>query len=399
MRTVGKLRVHDIPRLPPGRHSDGGSLILEVKPTGSRSWTFNYECNGVRGAMGLGPFPAVSLAQARDRAADARRLLAQGVDPLAAKRQGVQAKAGVSRTFEAACSEYIGDRRAGWRPRTVSSVEGLCRLLCRQLGQVPVASLSVDDALRALRPLWPRIPVRAGKARRVAEAVLDHAVARGWRDRQAGNPFLWRSNLSAILPRPSQVRQPQHVRAIAWGEAPALWRDLAERGGIAPMALRFAMLTAARPSEIAEATWGEVDFDRRLWTIGGSRSKTRRTHRVPLTDPAIVLLRQLAAVRLNAHVFPSLTRKDRPISTASMLRILERSGVDSTAHGMRSAFRSWAADTGVSHEIAEAALAHRAAPVTRAYQRSDLLEQRRAVMERWGTFVTGSEIGSARRRS
>jgi integrase len=258
-----------------------------------------------------------------------------------------------------------------------------------RFGRKPVGNVAVDDVLRALTPIWTDKNPMAVIVRSRIELVLDYAEARGWR--QGENPARWRGKLRHLLPRPGKVHRVEHRPALAWREAPALFATLREasESNMASRCLALLILTVARSSEARGCRWSDIDLNQGLWMIPAARMKSAREHRVPLSEPAVDTLIELAKVRTGDLVFFGHAR-GRSVADTTINALLRRLGHhEITVHGFRSCFRDWAADTGKQGDLAEAALAHVVGnAVARAYQRSDLLEARRSLMQAWADFLT-----------
>ncbi|MEM6623090.1 MAG: integrase arm-type DNA-binding domain-containing protein [Pseudomonadota bacterium] len=370
----------------PGRHGDGRGLFLYVKPSGARSWVLRYQVQGRRRDLGLGSFPDVSLAMARERAADARRMIANGEDPIS-KRQQAKPK-----TFKDAALELIESKRPGWKnaKHAAQWTSTLETYVFPKIGQVQAAKVETADVIGVLTPIWSEKPETANRVRQRIEAVLDYATALGIRT--GDNPARWRGHLDHLLPKPTKVRAVQHHAALPHADIAKFLADLNSRAGVAARALAFTILTAARSGETRGMTWGEVDLENYVWTIPASRMKAGKEHRVPLSAAAIA---QLGPRRADdALVFGSETKEGRQISDMSMTAVLRRMGRDEiTVHGFRSTFRDWAGETtGFPREVIEAALAHGIKDKAEAaYARSDLFEKRRDLMEAWANKATASQ--------
>jgi integrase len=377
----------------PGKHADGDGLYLLVKPGGAKSWVFRYQLNHRRRDMGLGDLDHCTLAQARRKASDARDLVAAGIDPIEHKQAQEAAEAAAAtntRTFADYAQEHIDTHTPGWRhPHTRADwISKLRRYVYPTIGDMPLRAIGVEHVLRVLKPLWSTMPVSAGTIRSHIEAVLDGARVAGYREGE--NPARWKGQLDAVLPAISKIHTVTHHPALPYTEIADFMEELRERSSIGARALELTILTGLRKSEVNAARWDEIDLAERVWTIPAARMKMSRTHRVPLSAPAIAVLEQMQAVRHNEYVFPGMT-PGRPIDKATTWSILQRLGrTNITVHGFRSAFRSWAADNDVSDSLAEAVLAHQSDKVVRAYQRSDLFERRRQLMEVWAQFCIGA---------
>jgi integrase len=266
-------------------------------------------------------------------------------------------------------------------------------------GSLPVQAIDVGLVLKALEPIWTAKPETANRVRGRIESVLDWATARGYR--QGENPARWRGHLENLLPGKSKVRRVKHHAALPYVEMADFMTQLKEQEGVAARALEFTILTAARTGEVIGATWSEINFDERLWTVPADRMKAGKEHRVPLSDAALAILEQMQAIRQDDFIFAG-GKARRPISNMAMAMTLRRMGRgDLTVHGFRSTFRDWAADrTGFPAEVAEMALAHTIGDkVEAAYRRGDLFQKRRQLMDAWAKFsttapATGSKVVS-----
>jgi integrase len=374
----------------PGRHADGHGLSLLIDRAGRRYWTYRYMLSGRSRTMTLGNADAMTLAEARSAHTDARSLVLKGRDPLAA-REAAKAPPPRQHSFGEAAAAYIANHRAGWRgPRVAEQWRQSLADHARKLTDKPVAAITTEDVLKVLLPIWADLPETASRVRSRIELILDAATALGWR--QGPNPAMWRGGLKAVLPSKGTLRKTKHYAALDWASAPALMAALRERTtGMGALCLRFLMLTACRSGEARGARWDEIDMVNRVWTIPAGRTKQGRPHRVPLSQPATDILAMLAEVRTESPlVFFGTGSGLRPLADVTLKDALRRLGHgDVTVHGMRSCFRDWCADHGKSAELAEAALAHLpASMVVQAYQRSDLLDARRGLMDAWASFLT-----------
>jgi integrase len=364
----------------PGRHPDGGGLYLNITPSGARSWVFMWKVGGKRREMGLGSLRDVPLAKARQRAADARYKLADGFDPLASRDKQV------AMTFSEAADALIENMSSSWRnEKHRAQWKMTLTVYCEPLRSKPMAEIGTEDVLKVLQPLWATKPETASRLRGRIERVFDYARAHG--QRTSENPARWRGHLEAILPKRAKLTRGHH-KAMPFDEVPAFMAALREREGIAPRALEFVILTAARSGEVFGARWDEFDLEARVWTVPAVRMKAGREHRVPLSERAVKILLDMQQRRLSNLVFPGV-KAGRPLSVMAFEMVLRRMKVDVTVHGFRSAFRDWAGErTHFPREVAEAALAHLVGDaVERAYRRGDALEKRRKLMDAWAEFV------------
>jgi integrase len=314
-----------------------------------------------------------------------------GIDPLAikrAKRQQQKLESAKAVTFQACAAKYIAAHRAGWRnAKHAAQWEAtLATYAYPVIGTLPVSAVDTAHVTKILEPILATKPETAARVRGRIEAVLDYARTHRWRDGE--NPARWRGHLENVLPKRSKVRKIEHHAALPWREIASFMTDLGKQEGVAALALRFAILTAARTGEVIGARWSEIDLHQALWTVPEDRMKAAREHRVQLSDDAMAVLREVAKLRersdLDSFVFPG-GKAGKSLSNMAMLALLRRMERDDlTAHGFRSTFRDWAAETGQPADIAEAALAHVVGDKTvAAYQRGDLLERRRRLMAAW----------------
>jgi len=382
----------------PGLYGDGAGLWLNVGPTGGKSWLLRYTLDGRAREMGLGPLDTVGLAEARERCRAARLLLLDGIDPLdqrRAERDRRRAEAAKVITFRKAAEGYIKAHRAAWRNEKHAWQWGatLEAHVYPVVGDLPVSAIETGHITRILEPIWVTKAETAARVRGRVETVLDYAKVHGWRAGE--NPARWRGHLENVLPARGKVSKVEHHAALPWAQIGAFMADLGREEGVAALALRFTILTAARTGEVIGATWGEMDSRVGLWTVPAARTKAGREHRVPLSAAALAILADAAKLRgadaPDAPVFPGGKggRSANGLSNVAMLMLLRRMGRgDLTVHGFRSSFRDWIAEaTRHPREIAEAALAHIVEnKVEGAYQRGDLLEKRRKLMNDWARF-------------
>ena len=406
----------------PGTHMDGEGLMLLVRPSGAATWVLRYQIAGRRRDMGLGPargLGAVTLAEAREKAAAARRLIRDGIDPLehrdrlAAEAEAVAAETAAeaearARTFDTVVAAYIASHEGGWKnaKHAAQWSATLTAYASPHFGSVPVADVGTAHVMAALQPIWRDKAETASRLRGRIESVLDYARAQGWR--QGENPARWRGHLDHLLPRRSKVAPVEHHPALPWQRVAAFMRALRRKPGNGARALAFAILTAARSGEVRGMTWREVDLAGRVWTVPAARMKAKKEHRVPLSGAALDLLRdQLPEEErpdLDSLVFPG-QRQGRPLSDMTLSALVRGMATDGlkpgeaprwadpagnvvVPHGFRSTFRDWAGETtGHPREVTEAALAHGIKDKAEAaYARGDLFEKRRRLMEDWAAF-------------
>ena len=377
---AGRLTARKIETTKPGKYSDGGNLYLIVSPTGARKWVLRFTWRGKAREMGLGTPATVSLADARERAANARRMIGQGLDPINERKRtgGVPTFGEMADQVREALS--VGFRnekhRAQWKA-TLATYAG-------PLSDKPVDTIGTDDVLAVLKPIWTTKSVTASRVRGRIEKVLDAAKAKGYR--QGENPARWRGHLDHLLPKQSKLTRSHHA-AMPYEHVAAFIGRLRESDSLAAQALELTILTAARSGEILGMGWSEVDLDKKIWTVPANRMKAGREHRVPLSERAVAILRQLADIKTGDFVYPG-QRKNRRLSNMAIFMMLRRMKADVTVHGFRSSFRDWAGnESHFPREVVETALAHVVGDAAeQAYRRSDALEKRRKLMEAWASY-------------
>lgn len=360
----------------PGRHADGGNLYLNVTATGARSWVFLYRFGRRQRETGLGSAAPrhVSLAQAREKAAKARQLLAEGRDPLAILEPSKIP------TFGEAAHEYIEAKQSEWRnAKHAAQWRMTLTKYAASLRPLPIDAITTERVLGCLKPLWSKRP--------------SAQIAKG--NRSGPNPAAWRGHLDRLLAKRQMLSRGHHA-AMPVDDVPGFLVRLSAVPGVSARCLEFTILTAARTGEAIGATWGEIDVERRLWIVPAHRMKAQREHRVPLSDRALVILSEMEAARQGEFVFLG-NRARKPLSNMALSMVLRRMGIkDATAHGFRSAFRDWSAErTSFPHELSEMALAHAIKSKTeKAYRRGDLLDKRRQLMTAWGRFCASGSAAS-----
>ncbi len=383
----------------PGKYPDGKGLILQVTQgrTGSirKSWLVRFSIAGKQREMGLGTFPELGLADARAAALDVRSKALKGIDPIREKREvqaALRAEAAKAMTFSRCAELYIASHERGWaNPKHRQQWRNTLSTYAYPIvGAVDVADVGVSEVMQILEPIWYTKTETASRLRGRIESILSWAIVRG--HREPPNPAVWRGHLDSLLPKPSRVHTIINHPALDWSEVPNFMADLRQRPGTSARALEFTILTAARSGEVRKARWEEIDWRDRLWVVPAERMKMRREHRVPLSEAALVLLKQrrdsIAPQPTDLLFFHSDPQK--PYSDAvyrALFQRMKRDGV--TAHGFRSSFRDWAGEaTNHARETAELALAHRIGnDAERRYRRGDALEKRRRLMEDWADYL------------
>jgi integrase len=366
---------------------DGGGLWLVTKGSG-RYWIFSYTFAGLRREMGLGPLHTVGLADAREKAEDARKLVRTGVDPIAIRHEE-KADTPKAITFGAYADAFVDAAvKAGrWRgAKTEARWRNLLENHAKPIRAKAIAAIKNKDVIAVLDPIWGEKQETAEKLREAIERVLDAAKVEG--HRSGDNPAVWRGNLEHALHKPNQLTATKHHASMPHADMAEFMRKLAAVNGVGARALELAILTACRSGEVRGAIWSEFDLQAAVWTIPALRMKGGKEHRVPLSEQALALIRNMKEKSVNQYVFPGV-RDKRPLSDASLAKALAAAGGGAyTPHGFRSSTRDWA--TEVAHaprEIAEAALAHAVGDaVERSYARSDALERRRLLMQEWASY-------------
>lgn len=398
-RKARELSALEVSRLTaPGRHTVGGvaGLAMQVTDTGARSWILRVMVGGKRREMGLGGFPDVTLAGAKEAARTARALIDQGIDPVAerqAKRSALAAAIASTMTFNEASMRYIAAHEAGWKSAKHAAQwrNTLETYAFPIIGKIAVADVETAHVMRVLEPIWPTKTETASRLRGRIENVLDWATVRGFR--KGDNPARWRGHIEHLLAARAAVQKTEHHAAMDYREVGAFMALLRQQEGMGARALEFAILCASRSGEVRGATWSEIDLEARVWTIPEERMKAGKEHRIPLPDEALALLDALPRIDGANLVFPST--KNTELSDATLTGVIKRMGLVVTAHGFRSSFRDWAGETtAYPREVIEHALAHQLKDKAEAaYARGSLFDKRRRLMADWAKFCT--TVGNA----
>ncbi len=379
----------------PGLHFVGGvaGLALQVLPTGGRTWVLRFTIGSKRREMGLGGFPDVTLAKAREAARDARDQIRRGVDPIEtarAARDALKPSKATGITFRAAAEAYMAAHEASWknskhRAQWATTLE---TYVYGVIGDLGVEEVALTHVMQILDPIWTTKTETASRLRGRLEMVLDWATAREYRS--GPNPARWRGHLDKLLAKPSRVAKVVHHKALPIDELPEFMKKLRGVSGAGGRALEFAILTAARSGEVRGALWSEIDLDQRLWTIGAERMKAGRAHRVPLSALAVSLLNATPKWDGTDLIFPG--SNGRPLSDMTLSAVLRRMNIAAVPHGFRSTFRDWVSErTTHPQEAAEMALAHTVSnKVEAAYRRGDMMAKRYKLMEDWAAFCSGA---------
>jgi len=383
----------------PGLYGDGGGLTLQITPGGVKSWLFRYMMSGKAYGMGLGPTHTVSLAEARQKALAARKLILDGINPLAAKKQEQLASALADArmmTFDQCAEAYVSAHKAGWKNAKHADqwTNTLSTYASPIFGKLPVAEIDTGLVVKCLTPIWETKTETASRLRGRIESILGWATTSGYRTGE--NPARWKGHLDNLLATISKTSRTKHHPSLPWQRMNEFISALRARDGIAARAVELTILTACRSGEVRGARRSEFDIDKKIWTIPAERMKAGREHQVPLSDAALALLKSLPE---SGEIVFSGT-KGQPLSDMSLTAVIRRmngedrpvwvdaNGDGITIHGFRSSFRMWAAETtSYPREVAEHALAHQLPDaVERAYQRGSQFAKRAALMAEWAAY-------------
>jgi integrase len=376
----------------PGKYYDGGGLMLQASATArkgvvTKAWLFRYQIDNRERYMGLGTARVVSLAEAREKANAARKLVAAGIDPLT-QRNSDQAAARAAElrraTFKQCLDGFLNSHGDSWREKHRRQWQNSLATYCKPLYGVLVADIDVGAVLSVIEPDWKRAPETMDRVRRRIGEVLGWAQARSMRP-PGPLPTEWKGLLKNTLPHPKTLRPVVHHPAMTYDAVPVLYRKLVACDTAPERCLAFLILTASRSAEARGARWDEFDFKAKSWTVPPDRMKRKRGHRIPLSDEALALIKKLP--RTGEYLF-KVNGYSGPVAALSLRNALARhGGTGFTVHGMRSAFRTWGSErTAAPRELLEVALSHHIGDATEAaYARSDLIEKRRRIMQAWAT--------------
>ena len=394
MALTGELTKKLVENLGAGRHGDGNGLYLVVDPSGARRWIVRVVVKGqknrkgapLRTDFGLGSADLVTLNEARDRALEYRRMARQGLNPRFSARREVP-------TFAEVAEQVHIDRLPTWKNQKHGQqwINTLREYAFPKIGRMPVDSVGQPEVLMCLSPIWTEKHETAKRLAQRIKTVLDVARSKGFRSGE--NPVTAVKEAHAL---PKVKARVKHHKALHWKDIPAFYAELASRPSMAAKALMFTCHTASRTGEVLGLRWAEIDFEARLWTCPANRMKAEVEHRVPLTAESVAILESLRALNSD-YVFEG-QKRHQPLSNMAMLMQLRRMGMEnSTVHGLRSTFRDWASEVANAPEaVAEKCLAHSVgSAVAQAYARSDLLDQRRPLMDEWSQFVASNVVGDA----
>ena len=408
-RQLSKLTALQVTKLiKPGLYGDGGGLTLQITKAGVKSWLFRFMREGKAYGMGLGPTHTFSLAEARQKALAARKLLADGLNPLTAKKEMLSAKAlerARMMSFDQCSKAYIEAHKSSWKnaKHIDQWTNTLATYASPVFGQLPVAEIDTALVVKCLTPIWQTKTETASRLRGRIESVLGWATTSGYRTGE--NPARWKGHLENLLANISKSSRTKNHPSLPWQRIGDFMAALKTREGNAARAIEFTILTACRSGEVRGAQWSEFDFKEKVWTIPAERMKARREHQVPLSKAALAMLASMP--RSGKFVFPGT--KGQPLSDMSLTAVIRRMNSDEskpiwvdaagggvTVHGFRSAFRMWTAETtAYPREVAEHALAHKLPDVVeRAYQRGTQFLKRQSLMAEWGSYCTATKASA-----
>ena len=376
-----------------GWHAVGqvAGLGMKVSPSGARAWVLRTMVAGKRREFGLGGFPTVTLASARERARSTLDAVFAGVDPIAAKREAKSAliaNKAKAVTFKKLAVQYIDQHESGWKnakhaAQWTSTLASYALTVC---GDMIIAEIATPTILSILEPIWAIKTETASRLRGRLEAILDYATAKGLRE--GPNPARWKGHLSLTLPAKRRISPVVHHKAIEVKDMPAFFTSLNQMEGTAARALSFLTLTAARSGEVRGMCWDEVDLSAKVWTIPAERMKAKREHRVPLSAPALAILKRMKQEFKGKIIFEG-SKPGKSLSDMTLTAVMRRMNLVAVPHGLRSSFRNWSAEeTAYPNEVCEMALAHAVGnAVEAAYRRGDLFEKRRKMMSDWAAYL------------
>ena len=377
-----------------GHHAVGGvaGLYLYVLETGARSWVLRTTVGSKRRHMGLGGYPDVPLALAKEKARAAKEKVSQGIDPIAQRvslASSLKAQQARQKTFSEAARAYIQAHEDAWKNPKHRAQWGstLETYAYPHIGSLQVKDIDQEHVMKVLEPIWKTKTETANRLRGRIESVLDWAATRKYRSGE--NPARWKGHLENLLPAPGQIQKVSGHKALPYKPMAQFMADLRTREGVSARALEFAILCASRSGEVRGATWSEISLDKAIWIVPAERMKAGKEHRVPLSTHALRLLEALPRSDDSDLVFPA--PRGKPLSDMSLTAVMRRMEVDAVPHGFRSTFRDWVGDcTDYPRDVAEFALAHVLSnKVEAAYRRGDALERRRQMMEDWAKFCGG----------
>lgn len=387
---MAKLKPVTLSKLKAGFHSDGGNLYLRVKESGARSWVFRYKLADKVKELGIGSFNDRSLLEARKLAAKMRTALSDGINPALLLKSSSTDQ---PKTFKERALDYIDSKRAGWKniKHAQQWENTLTEYVYPKLGKMYPNEITLADVLTVLTPIWKTKTETASRLRGRIESILDYAAVHEQSDRR--NPARWKGNLDMVLPKPDSVTTVKHHPSINYEALPDVMSKLRKNESISAYCLRFTILTATRSGESRGAMWCEIDLNKKVWDIPAERMKANKAHKVPLNDEALEILARMKAIKHGPSDLVFNTGRDKLMSDVTVSKMLRSVSDNATVHGFRSTFRVWGAETtSIPRIVLEFALAHNIQDETEnAYQRSDLFERRRELMNLWGNYCQAKD--------
>jgi len=388
---MGKLTYAKIKSLDKGKYHDGQRLYLVLYRKGAGKWTVRYRTYGRSREMGLGPYPAVSLAEARQKLLEVTILLTKKIDPIEYRNEKVIKKQITEqRKFSTVAATYIEEKKAGWRnTKHAQQWENTLKKYAYPiLDSKPLYDINTHDILKVLNPIWKQRNETAKRVQQRIANIFTYAIGLDWYEGK--NPAHWKEKLSNMLAHPKHVQNVTHHPSLPYEETPKFYKSLIKLNTITSYALRFTILTAARTSEVIGARFDEVNFEKSFWCIPQERMKTGLEHKVPLSKEAITIVNYLRRKHNYEFLFVAQC-SNKPISNNAMRNLIRKNfrHIDITVHGFRSSFREWAEEYGsFQHNAIEYCLAHQTlTPVQRSYMRSDLFDQGKEIMNNWSKFI------------
>ena len=381
-------------------HPVGGvaGLLIQVTPSGAKSWIYRTTVGGKRRNIGLGGFPDVTLTGAREKAREYREMIERGIDPIEqrqAARQSLIVEQGKSLTFDDAARQFLAVKSREFKnPKHVQQwTNTLSTYASPILGKMAVSAIELPHIVQVLEPIWHTKTETAGRVRGRIEKVLAWATVSGFRTGE--NPARLKDNVDLALGKPSKIKKAKHFTALPYAELPEFMAELRQRPAVSARALEFAILTAARSGEVRGATWEEIDLDAAIWTIPAERMKAGKPHKVPLCPAAVEILKEIPQLEGSELIFTA--PRGGKFSDVALTALLKRMEIKATAHGFRSTFKDWAREqTAYADEVSELALAHVNSDATRAaYARSELIDKRRQLMQEWANYCRNGKQVSA----
>jgi integrase len=381
-----KLNPKAVDSLPPGTHGDGNNLYVIVKPSGARTYMLRYQWRGRPQKMGLGSTRDVLLKDARDKAVDANRLLAKGINPRDARDEERRGRDSI--LFFDFAEELRLEKEQGFKNKAHKAKwKRTVHIHAEPLHTKRIDLITTDDVLEVLRPIWLKTPIAAKDVRQQLETIFAAAKARS--KRSAQNPALWKGHLEHLLTktkRKGMVRGPH--KSMPYEELSAFMAELAAKDCVSARMLETCVLTCARTNEIINMKWSQIDLDKETWTLPAEMMKMERDHIVPLSRPVMTFLQSAYEMQYSNYVFPGRSRGE-PMSNMTMLELLADMGHDVTVHGFRATFRTWAdEETEFSNQAVEFCIAHVPGGDEKVYRRRSMLAKRKQIMDAWARFAT-----------